>query len=154
MAKFDTAPGANLDGDDADADDPLAALRRDIGSAQGQTLLVESQMSLADSPASAPRRDFQVQRFGANPPEGLIELRQQVARDVGAVCGVPRGLLDSTASGQSARESWRQFISTSIDGLARRLESQLLAQLGVEVEIDSGTLGGVDILARASAARI
>ena len=79
VAKYE--PGAdNLD--DPDADDPLGQLRADIGNARGQTLLVESQMSLADSPASAPRRDYQGARFGANPPGDLVELREAVARDV------------------------------------------------------------------------
>ena len=49
VAKFDADPDADLDA--ADAADPLAQLRRDIGAAKGQTLLVESQMSMADSPA-------------------------------------------------------------------------------------------------------
>ena len=150
VAKYDADPDADLDDD---ADDPLAALRRDIGGAKGQVLAVESQMAAADSPASAPRKDFQVARFGANPPRDLVELRQQVARDVAAACGVPRSLLDSTASGQAAREAWRQFISTSVDGLARRIEAQLLDQLGVEVAIDTGPLGGRDLLARASVFR-
>ena len=92
IAKFD-ADGDDDLGDD-DADDPLAALRRDIGAACGQTLLVESSMSLADSPASAPRRDFQVARFGANPPAGLVELRRDVALDVARACGVPGALVD------------------------------------------------------------
>ena len=48
VAKYDADPDADLG-----AADPLAALRRDIGAAKGQTLLVESQMSVADSPASA-----------------------------------------------------------------------------------------------------
>ena len=150
VAKYDADP------DQADADpdaDPLAQLRRDIGGAKGQTLLVESQMAAADSPASAPRKDFQVARFGANPPRDLVELRQQVTRDVGGACGIPRGLLDSTASGQAVREAWRQFVSTSIDGLARRLEAQLYDQMGAEVAIDTGPLGGRDVLARASAVR-
>ena len=151
VAKYET--GADADLDDPDADDPLSALRRDIGAAKGQTLLVETQMALADSPASAPRRDFQVQRFGASPPRDLVDLREQVTRDVGSACGVPRALLDSTASGQAAREGWRQFVSTSIDGLSRRLEAQVFAQLGVEVSIDTGPLGGRDVLARASAFR-
>ena len=129
VAKFDADPDADLDDD---ADDPLGQLRRDIGAARGQTLLVETAMASADSPASAPRKDFQVARFGANPPRDLVELRQQVTRDIGAACGVPRSLLDSSASGQAAREGWRQFISTSVDGLARRLEAQILTQLGVD----------------------
>ena len=108
-------------------------------------------MAAADSPASAPRKDFQVARFGAHPPRDLVELRQHVTLDIGAACGVPRGLLDSSTGGQAAREAWRQFIATSVDGLARRLESQLLDQLGVAVRFDTAPLGGRDLLARAAA---
>ena len=85
VAKFDADGDDDLD--DPDSDDPLAALRSDIGQSRGQVLAVESQMSLADSPASAPRRDYQVARFGANPPDGLIELRRDVALDVARACG-------------------------------------------------------------------
>ena len=144
-------PDADADLGDADADDPLAALRRDIGGARGQTLLVESQIAQADSPASAPRRDYQVARFGANPPQGLIELRDRIAGDVGAACGIPRGLIVSTGSAQAARESWRQWIAGGVDGLARRIEAQVLEQLGVEIRIDSTPLAGRDIAARAAA---
>ena len=149
VARYDA--DADLDADDAD--DPLAQLRRDIGGAKGQTLLVETAMASADSPASAPRKDFQVARFGANPPRDLVELREQVTRDIGSACGVPRALLDSAASGQAAREGWRQFISTSVDGLARRIEAQIHDQLGVDVAIDSAPLGGKDLLARAAVFR-
>ena len=100
VAKYDADPDADLDDD---ADDPLAALRRDIGGAKGQVLAVESQMAAADSPASAPRKDFQVARFGANPPRDLVELREQVTRDVAASCGVPRSLLDSGERPSGAR---------------------------------------------------
>ena len=150
VAKYDADPDADLD---ADADDPLAQLRRDIGSARGSVLAVESQMASADSPASAPRKDYQVARFGANPPRDLVELRANVGRDIGAACGVPRALLDSTASGQASREAWRQFISTSVDGLCRRLEAQILDQVGVAVSFDTSPLGGRDLLARASVFR-
>ena len=151
VARFEPAPDADLA--DPDADDPLAALRRDIGNSRGQVLAVESQMAAADSPASAPRKDFQVARFGANPPRDLVELRQHVMLDIGAACGVPRALVDSRASGQAAREAWRQFVSTSVDGLARRIEAQVLAQLGVEIRIDSTPLAGRDLAARAAAFR-
>ena len=130
---------------DADLDDTDAALRSDIGRARGQVLAVESQIAQADSPASAPRRDYQTLRFGANPPDGLIQLRDKVTLDIGAACGVPRALLDAAASGQSAREGWRQYIATSVDGLCRRIESQILDQLGVTVSIDTAPLGGRDL---------
>ena len=153
VAKYEPAdPDADLDGADA-ATDPLSRLRSDIGRARGQVLAVESQMSLADSPASAPRRDYQVARFGANPPRDLVELREQVTRDIGAACGIPRAMLDSSASGQAAREAWRQFVATAVDGLARRIESQIGDQLGVEVAIRTAPLGGRDVQARASAFR-
>ena len=149
VAKYDADPETDLDG--ADADDPLAALRRDIGAAKGQVLAVETAMAQADSPASAPRRDYQVARFGANPPRDLVELREAVTRDVGAACGIPRSLLDSTASGQSLREGWRQFVGSSVVGLARRIESQILDQLGVEIAIDTTPLAGIDLAGRAGA---
>ena len=148
VARYDADPDADL-GDDAD--DPLAALRRDIGGARGSVLAVESQIAQADSPASAPRRDYQIARFGANPPQGLIELRDKVAADVGAACGIPRGLLVASGSAQSARESWRQWIASGVDGLARRIEAQLYGQLGVEVSIDTSPLGGRDLVGRAGA---
>ena len=151
VARYDADSSADLD--DPEDNDPLALLRRDIGSAKGQVLAVESQIAAADSPASAPRKDFQVARFGATPPEGLVELRTRVTLDVGAACGIPRALLDGSTSGQAAREAWRVFVSSSVDGLARRLEAQLYAQLGVEVAIDTATLGGRDVQARASAFR-
>ena len=151
VAKYEADPNADLA--DADADDPLAALRRDIGAARGQTLLVESQMALADSPASAPRRDYQVMRFGANPPQGLVELRDRIAADVGAACGIPRGLLVSTGSGQAQRESWRQWIAGGVDGLARRIEAQVFEQLGVAVAFDTTPLGARDLAGRAGAFR-
>ena len=150
VAKYDTS-GADLDGDDAD--DPLALLRRDIGSAKGQVLAVESQMAAADSPASAPRKDFVPQRFGANPPRDLVELRTHVCLDIASACGIPRVLFDATASGQSQREGWRQFVSTSVDGFARRIEAQVDEQLGVTIQIDTSPLGGRDVQARAAAFR-
>ena len=151
IARYEPAPDANLA--NADADDPLLAIRRDIGAARGQTLLVETAMASADSPASAPRKDFQVSRFGANPPRDLIELRRDVMLDVAKACGIPAALISPTASGQASREAWRQFIASSVDGLARRLEAQIVEQLGVKVTFDSSPLGGRDLLARAACFR-
>ena len=74
-----------------------------------------------------------------------------MTRDVGAACGIPRSLLDSTASGQSLREGWRQFVGSSVVGLARRIESQILDQLGVEIAIETKPLAGIDLAGRAGA---
>ena len=45
------------------------------------------------------------------------------------------------------------FIASSVDGLARRLEAQIVEQLGVKVTFDSSPLGGRDLLARAACFR-
>ena len=110
-------------------------------------------MATADSPASAPRKDFQVARFGANPPRDLVELRQQVTRDIGAACGIPRGLIDSTASGQASAKPGGSLSRHRLTGWRGGIEAQILDQLGVEVAIDSAPLGGRDLLARASVFR-
>ena len=147
VAKYDANPDADLDADDAD--DPLAALRRDIGGSEGPNAPRSSpKWRRRILRPVRPRKDFVVQRFGANPPRHLVELREQVTRDVGASCGDPARPTRLLGIGQASREAWRQFVSTSVDGLCRRLEAQLLDQLGVEVAIDSAPLGGRDLLAR------
>ena len=146
VARYEAA-----DLDDPNSDDPLAQLRRDIGAAKGQILIAESQVSAADSAAQAPRKDFQVTRFGANPPDGLRELRERVTLDIAGACGIPPALMSARTTGQSARESWRQWIAGGVDGLARRVESEVLVQLGVEIRIDSTPLAGRDLAARAAA---
>ena len=147
VARYDADPDADLADADPDAD-PLAALRRDIGGARGQTLIVETAMASADSPASAPRKDYQVAQIR----------RESSTRSCGAASERhtrhrvrvrhPARVTRQHGIGQASREAWRQFISTSVDGLCRRLEAQLLDQLGVDVKIDTSPLGGRDFGAR------
>ncbi len=151
-SRFEPEDDANLG---ENATDPLAQIRADLSGSKGQLLLLESGMASADSMASAPRRDWIASRFGADPPTGLIELRRDVGISVASACGIPSGLIGGSAaiSGQLARESWRQFVSTAVDGLCRRVESQVSSQLSITITIDSSPLGGRDVLARASAFR-
>ena len=154
VAKFEPEDDADLDSETAT--DPLAQIRQDLSGSKGQLLLLESAMASADSMGSAPRRDWIASRFGADPPTGLIELRRDVGISVASACGIPSGLVGGSASaisGQLARESWRQFVSTAVDGLCRRIEAQVSSQLGIIITIDSSPLGGRDVLARASAFR-
>ena len=153
VAKFEPADGADLTDDDQ-ADDPLGQLRADIGNAAGQTLLVESQMSLADSPAS-PRH------------AGIIKSPDS-ARILHAILSSCVSRLHATwarRAGSRERYSTRQHRDkrrAKVGGnLSRhrcpdcvgRIEAQVLDQLGVAVVFDTTSLGGVDILARASPRR-
>ena len=155
VARSEVSPDVDFEaGDDPEAD-PLLALREDVGRAAGRLLLVESQIAAADSPASAPRRDFQTSRFGADPPSALVELRERVAADVAAACGIPRALVTSDTSAGALREAWRQFVATSVDALARKIEAQIADQLGTAVSLSSEPLAGRDLLARgATVARL
>ena len=155
VARSDVDPGVDFDDADDPVADPLLALQNDVGKAGGRVLIVESQIAAADSPAGAPRRDMQVARFGANPPEALIELRDRVALDVGGACGIPRALLMSSTSAGALREGWRQFVATGVDALCRKIEAQIGDQLGATVALSSEPLAGRDLLARgATVARL
>ena len=155
VVRSEVSPDVDFEaGDDPEAD-PLLALREDVGRAAGRLLLVESQIAAADSPASAPRRDFQTSRFGADPPSALVELRERVVADVAAACGIPRALVTSDTSAGALREAWRQFVATSVDALARKIEAQIADQLGAAVALSSEPLAGRDLLARgATVARL
>ena len=139
----------------ADADDPLAQLRRDIGGARGSS--ARSRIPdgrVADSPASAPRKDFVVQRFGAAPGRDLVELRSRVCLDIGSACGCParapgRLYLRAGDARIVARNLSRHRWTVCVVGSNRRVA----AQLGVEVAFDTATLGGRDLLARGATFR-
>ena len=149
VARYEPAPDADLA--DPDADDPLAALRRDIGGAKGQVLAVESQMSAADSPASAPRKRFPGRALrresSTRADRAERERRARHRRGVRSPARVTR----RARIGASGARSVAAVCLDVGDGLARRIEAQLVEQLGVVVTFDSAPLGGRDLLARAAA---
>ena len=132
-----------------DADDPLAALRRDIGGARGQVLAVESQMAAC----GFCRRICATKRFSGrevrrqSATSDLVELRQHVAsrhrRGVRSPARVNRRARIEWASGARGLAAiCRQRRLTDWRGASRR---KLLAQLGVEIRIDSTPLAGRDL---------
>ena len=100
-----------------------------------------------------PRKDFQVaaiRRESATRSCGAAS--EQVTRDIGSACGIPRALLDSTASGKRRANLAglsRRRLTVSVVGSKRRSSTQL----GVAVSFDSSPLGGRDLLARAAVFR-
>ena len=67
----------------------------------------------------------------------LPTLRDGTLVSVLAACGIPPGLVQTTAGGASAvRESWRQFAHGSLGALARIFEVELSEKLGTPI-IDS-----------------
>ena len=105
------------DGGDGGDDDPLQSLKSDIRTAKGRPLLVETtQAGFGEGRALAPTSNWTARRFGANPPQTLPTLRDDVAMSVLDACGVPRALAES-ADGTAAREGWRRFVMGSVEPL-------------------------------------
>ena len=112
-------------------DDPMAALAADIKNGRGRPLIVETTASgFGEGRGSAPQRDWQANRFGPNPPDGFIGLRNDAEQCVMAACGIPRGL-QAASDGTLARESWRQFAMSSLEPVAELIAEELARKLDV-----------------------
>ena len=117
--------GPDADGDDADTEDPNAALRADIATLRGKTAMVESVASAwGEGRSVAPLADWKPQRLGANPPASLATLRTDSAQAVLSACGCSADLfVAGDAAGQ--RESWRRFLHGSVQPLGDLLAAEL-----------------------------
>ena len=112
----------------------------------GLALIETTAQGWGQGKTAAPRLDWQAERLGAAPPDGLISLRQHVRQDVLAAYGVPVGL--SSASG--AREAWRQFLAATIAPLAKVVTAELAAKLDApDLALTFEDLRAADIVGRA-----
>ena len=97
-------------GDDGDDADPMEPLKATLRTLRGRLAFVETTSAGWDEgQTKAPRRDWQQQRIGANPPATLRDLRGDVAMAVLTACGVPTALVDDS-DGTAQREAWRRFV--------------------------------------------
>ena len=137
-------------GDDSD-DDPLTGLKKDIRTAAGKTLLVETTAAgWGEGRASAPQSDWTAKRFGADPPVTLPPLRDGAALAVLDACGVPRALAES-ADGTAAREAWRRFVMGAVEPVAALIAEELSDKLDTPIGFDFSSLWAHDLAGRAAA---
>ena len=138
------------DGGDGTDDDPLASLKKDIASAKGRALLVETTSAgLGEGRQAVPRQDWQPARLGAKPPDALGSLRGDVSAAVLSACGVPVSLV-TDADGTSQRESWRRFAMGSVAPLLAIVGEEIERKLDVRVSFDLSSLWAHDLAGRAS----
>ncbi len=84
LGEESAAPSALLlpipaDGGDGGEEDPLANLKTDIAKAKGRPVLLKTTSGgFAEGPGSAPQKDWQQSRIGANPPEVLVNLPEGI----------------------------------------------------------------------------
>ncbi len=140
--------------DDAADADPLAPLRADLAKLRGGLAVVESMAGGFGDRGGRPDSDWKARRLGADPPEGLIDLRAGAALAVYAACGVPPSLVTLPADGTGQREAWRRFLHGSVAPVARIVQGELRAKLDApNLALDFTALHASDLTGRARAFR-
>ena len=126
------------------------ALKADIKGGRGRLHIVDTTAAAwGDGTASAPRADWKSNRLGASPPDSLGKLRSDVKADIFGAYGIPSSI---HGTGGSARESYRQFLSSTIQPLAKIVVEELADKLAVPtLALDFTELRAADISGRARA---
>ena len=102
-----------------------------------------------DGTAAAPKSDWGSKRLGADPPDSLGKLRSDVKADIFGVYGIPSSI---HGTGGSARESYRQFLASTIQPLAKLVVEELAVKLDTPtLALDFTELRAADIAGRARA---
>ena len=155
VARYEPAPDADLA--DADPDtDPLAQLRMDIGAARrAKRCLVESANGVGGFSGVGPTQRFSGRADSARILRAIwSSCGSRSHATLGRRAGSRAGYSTPRHPGQChARIAGGSLCRHRLTGWRRRIEAQLLDQLGVEVAIDSAPLGGRDLLARSTAFR-
>ena len=129
-------------------------LQADLRELKGKLALVTGMQSGWEEPAAAPslrHPDWTPRRIGANPPDSLRALRADVSQAILAASGVPASLLGSS-DGTLARESWRQFLYSTLQPVGRIIGQTIADGLDAEgFQFDWEKLGASDISGRARA---
>ena len=125
-------------------------LKADIKSGRGRLHIVDTTSTgWGDGTAAAPRQDWKSNRLGADPPDSLGKLRGDVKADIFGVYGIPSSI---HGTGGSARESYRQFLSSTIQPLAKLVVEELADKLATPtLALDFTELRAADISSRARA---
>ena len=91
-------------------------------------------------------------RYGAAPPETLVQLRENAGREVAAAAGVPSALLPGAGNVPAAamRESVRQLLHGTIRPLARVIEAEC-ERKGLPLALNFRALFASDLAGRARA---
>ena len=126
------------------------ALKADIKGGRGRLHIVDTtNTGWGDGTASAPQRNWKSNRLGASPPDSLGKLRGDLKNDIFGVYGIPAAV---HGTGGSARESYRQFLGSTILPIAKIIIEELAVKLDTPtLALDFTELRAADIAGRARA---
>ena len=135
----------------SDGDDKtMADIRAGIGKG-GLRVLETTQHAFGEGRMAAPAKDWVAERYGADVPDNMRELRDDVFKGVAAACCVPPELVTGDAQGTARREALRQFLHVGVQPLARIVEEELTAKLDVGVSLSFDRLQAADTASKARA---
>lgn len=129
------------------ADSTVANLKEDIAKAKGRVALLENGDWDNVGTASV---NLKAERFGAEPPQSLVNLLERASQEIYAACGFSRALWgDGNAA--ATREAWRLALFGVIAPLGRKVEAEMRAKLDDDVTLSWQELRASDLSGRARA---
>ena len=118
--------------------------------AAGGVVPVVGAMGLAAA-GIVPTTAFKPARMGPEPPEELVELRRDAARELLEALGIPSTLFVGTASEGAQRAGFRRFVVATVEPVAELIAAELSLKLETTVRLDLSMLATPD--AEVSSAR-
>ena len=83
-----------------------------------------------------------------DPSTGHVALRKDAGRELLEALGVPCALVDAGSDAAGQREAYRRFLHISVEPMARVVESEFLAKLGLELSLSFSGLFAGDLQGR------
>lgn len=126
-------------------------LKKQIAALKGKIAVIETARGgWGQGTAQGTRREFDLQRLGANIPDSSVELFRTARNAVYSACGYPTALADAAEDGTSQREAWRRYLHGTVAPLGR-LVVEAAGRIGFQLSIDWDNLFASDISGRARA---
>ncbi len=135
--------GIPKDGEDGTVD----TLKTDIRDARGRVALLE----VGDwGDTGGGQVDVRSQRFGAEPPQSLVNLHTMASHEIINACGLNIALFGE-GNAAATREAWRLALFGVLSPLGKLVESELKAKLEDSVTLSWQELRASDLSGRARA---
>ena len=130
-------------------DTTVATMKGDVRKARGAMLFAEA--GDWDNAGGDRGADYKAQRFGADPPSGLVSLLEAARLEVFGAVGLSPVLFDARGDGTARREAFRQSLHSCIAPLGRLVETELSEKMETDVRLDFSALFAADLSGRARA---
>ena len=83
------------------------------------------------------------------PPAAEVELLARAFTEALSACGVPPTLFSDRSDGTAQRESFRRYLHSTLDPIAKLISAELSTKLETEVDVDLSAIHAADVQGRA-----